>query len=319
MECVRRYQLAHPEAATEVMNWLAQAFNELCQPKTGSPATITKPDPPEIALVEIAPSTLPPRGETVADVPFRPIEPTDNPPLPPIMLEGTAEDPVLETARSPAARRGLVTKRAIYQRISTTRMLIRAWVQAGQYLADPGYKLRTKEEALDLARQLTIIRQQLQSFPTLVGQAGQPGYYVISLARQPRIVQTFQALSPSERDGLVHDWEAGLRFLAAHRLFLRHEIEDLRGQSWLRRLGRPVLAFFTDYPVVWLFLLGLLALNIAHPPLRADWPRQLVIIGAGLAVFLLYQAYRNWERWTSLQRRRRVREKLPTVIEAKKA
>ena len=33
MECVRRYQLAHPEEVTEVMNCLAQAFNDLCQPK----------------------------------------------------------------------------------------------------------------------------------------------------------------------------------------------------------------------------------------------------------------------------------------------
>jgi hypothetical protein len=278
------------------MNCLAQAFNQLCDAKP-RPAAVTQP-------IVIAPSVIPVRDDAQTDqAPIPAIEPADNPP--PVLPAPPPLDPARLEAASAAARRGLATKRAVFGRIAVTRKLIRAWAQMGQYLADPAARIRTKDEALDLARQLTIIRQQLQLFPPLIGQAGQPGYYVIALARQPRIVQTFQALSASERQRLGDDWEAALRFLAAHRLFLRDEIWALRRQTWLGRLGRTARAFFTDYPIVWLALIGLLALNIAHPPLRADWLRQLLVIAAALGGFLVYQTYRTWAQRASLQRRRR--------------
>ena len=120
-------------------------------------------------------------------------------------------------------------------------------------------------------------------------------------------MQTFQELSSSERERLRHDWGAGLEFLAAHKLYLRDEISTLRRQSWPSRLARATQEFFTDYPVVWLILLGLLALNIAHPPLRADWVRQLLILGGGVTAWVVFQTYREWVRRASLHRRRRKR------------
>jgi hypothetical protein len=211
-------------------------------------------------------------------------------------------DPALEAARCGPARRGLGTKRALYQRISRTRTLIRAWVQAGKYLADPRYRLSQKTEAIDLVRQLTIIRQQLKDFPPLLGQAGQPGYLVIALARQPEIVKTFQSISPRQRRSYVRDWEAGLTFLAAYRQFLREELWKLRRQGRVGRMLRLLRSMVTDYPILWLVLLGLVAANIASPTVQACWPYELIGFTGLLLVLVLYQ---DFARSRSLHRSRR--------------
>lgn len=237
--------------------------------------------------------------QTLDDIP---LPPTDEAVEPPPLPEEPA-DPALEAARSGPARRGLGTKKALYQRIARTRQLIRAWVQAGRYLGDVRYRLTQKPEAIDLVRQLTIIRQQLQDFPPLLGQAGQPGYLVIALARQPEIVKTYQSLTAQQRRAYVRDWQAGLTFLAAYRLFLREELSRLRRQSRFGRMGRAVRGFITDYPGLWLLALGVVAANIAFPPLRDYWPIELVLGGVLLASIIFY---RDVVRRQSLHRRRRV-------------
>jgi hypothetical protein len=211
-------------------------------------------------------------------------------------------DPALEVARSGAARRGLGTKRALYQRISRTRQLLRAWVQAGKYLGDVRYRLTEKSPAIDLVRQLTIIRQQLHDFPPLLGQAGQPGYLVIALARQPEIVKTYTALSPSQRKSYVRDWQAGLTLLAAYRLFLREELWNLRRQTRFGRMLRAVSGVFTDFPLLWLLLLALAAANIAYASLRDFWYVQVVVAAALVLMLVVYQ---NFTRRRSLHRSRR--------------
>ncbi|OAI45317.1 hypothetical protein AYO44_02630 [Planctomycetaceae bacterium SCGC AG-212-F19] len=213
-------------------------------------------------------------------------------------------DPALEAARSGPARRGLGTKRALYQRISRTRQLIRAWVQAGKYLGDARYRLGQKTEAIDLVRQLTIIRQQLKDYPPLLGQAGQPGYLVIALARQPEIVKTYQALDPALRKSYVRDWQVGLAFLAAYRQFLREELWKLRRQGRVGRLLRLTRSLITDAPGLWLFLLAMLAANIAFPTLREFLPWELA---AGALLVLLFVVFQNAQRERSLHRTRRRR------------
>jgi hypothetical protein len=211
-------------------------------------------------------------------------------------------DPALQAARSGPARRGLGTKRAIYQRISRTRKLIRAWVQSGKYLGEARFELKEKAEAIDLVRQLTIIRQQLRDFPPLLGQAGQPGYLVIALARQPEIVKTFQALSPSQRKSYVRDWQAGLTFLAAYRLYLREELWNLRRQTRVGRMLRALAGLFTDYPALWLGLFALLIANIAFRSWRAWWPVETIGVMVLLAGIVIY---RNLSRRQSFHRSRR--------------
>src|SRR5262249_42430798 len=109
--------------------------------------------------------------------------------------QAAPSDPMLEAAKmSPQARRGLGAKGALYHRIAPTRPLLAAWTEAGRYLSQPTQRLAQSSEAKEMITQLTRIRDLLRDFPPLLGGAGQPGYLVASLARQPLIVPTFQML-----------------------------------------------------------------------------------------------------------------------------
>src|SRR5438552_2311156 len=266
LERVRRYQLTNPEAATEAMNRLAQAFVCLTDAQAkraydsllfGPPAAPEPPPRPEAAprpngMPEpIAPAARPAdrqplaRGDTDTSTAYQPtlldLTPPDSPdildllpadeeeevdpellalveeevraeerraaalaaavpppepPAPPLpaVPEVPPEplDPFLEAARSSQlARRGLGTKRALYYRIARTRALLRVWDQVGKFLNDPSRRLKRPSEARQMLEQLASIRRLLENFPPLLGEAGQPGYLVIALARQQIIVPTF--------------------------------------------------------------------------------------------------------------------------------
>ncbi|MBY0528050.1 MAG: hypothetical protein K2R98_31930 [Gemmataceae bacterium] len=235
--------------------------------------------PADATPVEGSPAPTP---ASVQSAPITTSSPTAPPPPEPT-------DPVLEAARSPIARRGLSTKRALYYRISRTRQLLRAWVLVGNFVGNATAPLTKRADAVDMVRQLTNIRQLLQGFPPLLGQAGQPGYLVVALSRQQMILQTFLALLPSQREALVRDWQAGLTLLAAHRLFLREELRVLRRRSRIGRTLRALAAMVADHPIIWLFLTGLAALNLVYAPLLELWPFQL----AGLAALLLILGIRR--------------------------
>jgi hypothetical protein len=180
---------------------------------------------------------------------------------------------VINVARnSPAARRGLGTKRDFYNRLARTRRLLRAWQEAGKYLSSPRRRLTKPAEATDLIREMTQIRTGLEKFPPLLGAAGQPGYLVVSLARQQVVVPTYQTLLPSQRIKLAADWQLGLRLLAEHREFLRQELRLHRKRG---PLTRAVLATrsFLDKPGGILLLAALLALNLAiwKSYFHTDW------------------------------------------------
>ena len=184
---------------------------------------------------------------------------------PPPATELEAEDPVVELAAfSAPARRGLGSKLALYYRISPGASCCGPGFRSATTSATR-FQLTKKPDAIDLVRQLGTIRQLLQGFPPLLGQAGQPGYLVIALARQQMIVQTFLALLPSQREALVRDWQEGLKLLAAHRRFLRDELWALHRKGWIGRSFRVMRALVTDQPGLWLVLLALLAANLAYP------------------------------------------------------
>jgi hypothetical protein len=183
------------------------------------------------------------------------------PPAPP--LEPEPVDPLVRLARkSPRARQGIGTKRALYNRVARTRELLGAWEQVGKYIK-ARQRLTRRSEASDLVRQLSTIREVLKEFPPLLGEAGQPGYLVIALARQQTIVQTFQALLPSQREILARDWESGHTLLTAHRQFLRQELRALRKRSFLGRSFRAAEAAVDEHPGLVLLGLAVLALALA--------------------------------------------------------
>jgi hypothetical protein len=185
--------------------------------------------------------------------------------LPPAAPAPQAEkvDSIVAQASAADARRGLGTKRGLYARIARTRKLLWSWEQAGKYLAEPQRRVTRPAEATDLIRQLARIQALMRGFPPLLGEAGQPGYLVVALARQQTPVPTFQTLLPSQRETLAQHWHAGHKLLTAHRQFLRQEARSLRHRNGLVIAARAVRAFFREYPEYVLFALAVLALTIA--------------------------------------------------------
>ena len=291
LETVRRYQLTHPEQATEAMNRLAQAFVCLSDEESkraydatllarparrwvvvnpAGPARAALPEEtPEATQVDLNVTAAGPSQaevdtqiETPLPGPLPAVEPSPPPLAPPKSQDRV--DPVVEAARSSApARRGLGSKRALYRRLARTRQLLHAWEAAGEYMGNPQRRITRPSEALELIEELTTLRALLRGFPPLLGTAGQPGYLVIALARMQVIVPTFQTLLDSQREALARDWEAGQKLLIEHRDFLRQELRALRKRPLLCRAFRAVRSAITDQPGMVLLLLALLALNVA--------------------------------------------------------
>jgi curved DNA-binding protein CbpA len=303
LEAVRRYQLLHPELVTEAMNRLAQAYVCLtdpdarraydagrpgrpgangARPPAAEPAPVPATPVPVIALPAPVPAPEPPAPPAPVAVPAiaEPAPPTVEPEIPVVLPAIVADalpatpppappqsrpkaDPVLEASRSTAARRGLGTRRALYRRLAQTRRLMRAWERAGRYLANPKRRLSKPAEATELIGHLKAVREALEGFPALLGEAGQPGYSVVVLARQPVPVPIFQTLLPSQRETLAQHWKSGHQLLQAHRNYLRLEIQALRKRGRLGRALRAARHAITDQPGILLLLLALIALNIA--------------------------------------------------------
>ncbi len=314
LDTVRRYQMMHPEPATEAMNRLAQAFVCLTEPATkkmydaellGTPAPAEAPEPkpaefpPEnrdplawlysptglaAALAAHAAPAVPPPLPTAA--PRSPAVPPPLPSLPPppapadaptvAGASGTTSpvadasgsspaepvDPAVEAARSRPARRGLAGKRALYQRVAATRRLLAEWNEVGKYLSSPKRRLGRASEVKSLLAQLEEVRTLLRRFPPLLGEAGQPGYLILTLSDMAD-VPMFQSLSGQQREALSRDWKAALKLLTAHRDYLRQEIRARRRRTLGQRLGRRMRYLLSDEPGTVLILLALLALNVA--------------------------------------------------------
>ncbi|HKI35254.1 MAG TPA: hypothetical protein VKA46_25580 [Gemmataceae bacterium] len=253
-----------------------------------------RPEVPPVPEVQARPVALPvpPSAEPPPPVPV----PTETPPPgvgsePPVPLPAAVvealpaapppappqprpkADPVLEASRSGVARRGLGTRRAIYHRLAQTRRLMRAWERAGKYFGNPKRKLTRPAEATELINRLKAVREALEDFPPLLGEAGQPGYSVVVLARQQAPVPIFQTLLPGQRETLAQHWKGGRRLLQAHREFLREEIQSVRKRGRLSRALRAVrMVTINDHAVLvlWdvaltllLVLLALLAVVVA--------------------------------------------------------
>jgi hypothetical protein len=289
LDTVRRYQMTHPEAATEAMNRLAQAF--VCLTEAASKraydaellGTAARPnaaaagaaDPlawlytpglltpaPGPASAVLPPPLPPPLPQPAAEPAQTPAAEAPAPPAHPPPPPAEPVDPAVEAALSKRARRGLASKRALFHRIVRTRQLLRVWDQVGDLLASPRRRPARASQVTNLWRQLDQVRTLLEGFPPLLGEAGQPGYLILALD-EVGDTPMFQTLSPHQREALSRDWKAAHKLLTTHRDFLRQEIRAQRSRPFKDRLIRRLRAAVVDEPAAVLLLVALLAINIA--------------------------------------------------------
>ena len=297
LDAVRHYQMMHPEQATEAMNRLAQAYVCLTEPAskraydaalfgTAAPVAVAeapaaKPERPDPLAWLFGPATGVPRSLSATPPPLPrlpappPAQPQTLPPAPAPEAEEPVDPVVAAAQQSRMARRGLGTKRALYTRVVATRRLLRVWEQMGTYVESAKRRLSRSADGPALGRLLQEMRSLLRHFPRLLGAAGQPGYLVVTLARQDDATRSFQALDPGQRDALSRDWAAGRKLIAAHRDFLRQEVRALRRLTWKQRLLRAAYAAVADQPTTFFLLLLLVAVNIALWRAYSFWVWQL--------------------------------------------
>ncbi|HEV8060068.1 MAG TPA: hypothetical protein VGP68_09355 [Gemmataceae bacterium] len=273
MGIVRRYQLAHPDLATEAMNRLAQAM--ICLTDETARAAYLAESLPQIpslppektgaAALDGGPPAVDepsPPAEPVAPMPSEPLQRVAPPPVPSIPLELDA----------------VHTRRDLFFRIARTRQIQHLWDSVGTHLNDPRHRLSRPAEAADLIHHMQALPRLIQSFPSRLGQAGQPGYLVLALARQQLIVPTLQTLLPSQRLALARDWEAGKQYLIDQYGQLRSQSRALRHRSLWNHLVRLTRSLLNNHPGLVVLSISLLALNIAFPVFRQEWHRQLAVI-----------------------------------------
>jgi hypothetical protein len=242
------------EKGQTVLDWsAAPPPPRLSATPQSAPDWATSPPPPRLPGASTEPSG---NGSLHADAPTTAVA------VPPAAPEPPA-NPIefwAEAARSsPLARRGLGTRRALFRRMIITRRLLRAWERAGQYLNQPEWRLTRVREAKELVRLLRRVGDLLKEFPPFLGEVGQPGFWVASLARQEIIVPIFRALVHGQRQTLARDWRDGRVLLLAHRCFLHDECRALRRASVWGRGRRAIQFLFRDHPSLYVPV-GLLAL-----------------------------------------------------------
>jgi hypothetical protein len=190
------------------------------------------------------------------------------PPIPEMRAEGSASGSLAKykgfspgILRLLSCRRGLGTKRALYQRIRKTRRLLWAWDRAGKYLRKPKRMLKNAAEEKNLGRALAAIGEHLRGFPRFLGRPGQPGYRIAARARLAFAVDWVNGLNAEERELLAQDWAAGQTLLSSHRQFLRKEARAVRDlPRW--RLAFRVLAcdFSLELALLGAFLVVILTI-----------------------------------------------------------
>jgi hypothetical protein len=332
LDAVRRYQMMHPEPATEAMNRLAQAFVCLTEPTTkrhydttvlGLPVPVEPQPTTQTAVLEPPPVRAPSSGrstpfplpssdtqvivvsenDTVVPVPpvrrpapdtmtapavpetlppeavapsaqLSPAEPppleapppAEPPDLPPVRQPETPTapriDPAIELAGCEDARRGLGSRAAFLRRLRQVWRLLHLWQDLGKYLSLPRKRLPRPAEAGPLIELLTKLSAELEGFPPILGEAGQPGYHVVGLA-EDLDRPLFHTFDLELRKSLSRDWQSGWTLLTAHRDFLFSKLTRLRRRGWLHWAYRSANAFVNERPALILIGLAVAAISVA--------------------------------------------------------
>jgi hypothetical protein len=150
----------------------------------------------------------------------------------------------------------------LYRRIAHTRQLLRLWHQLGKYLKEAKTKL-SRQQAVEMYRLIETADEAMNEFP-LVGEAGQPGYLIITLSQIDRTTALAGLADERKRESLARDWAAVLTFLEAHRDFLREEVQKQRKDGFFGRWKRSIEGYLKDQPLaVFAILAGAAALFLA--------------------------------------------------------
>jgi hypothetical protein len=238
-------------------------------PVRGTPA-----EPPPVRVT-------PPLGILVATpvAPPPPVAPVAGPPSPTAGV-GSAPVAVVDAPRAlPAplsesqktrrlyltsiALHDLGTRRDLYERLLWFRRTLRAWDRAGKYLNKPKRRLTRSAEDAELARLLEALDEVVQEGPLPLGQPGQPGYWILTLAGEDPVVDRFKALDEGQRDVVANDWSAGRTLLREYRELLKRHVKDHRRLSRWQRLRRNLDALVHAHWVGLLLAIGLLGVLAA--------------------------------------------------------
>lgn len=181
----------------------------------------------------------------------------------PLAKPATAEEAATTARVSARARRGLWTRRHLYERIQQTRQLVRAWEQVGRYLLRSRRKSLTSGDLKELGRWLNRVDAILQDYPQFLGQPGQPGYRLAVIAGDEDPVSRYQELDEQQRGLLIKDWKLTYGLLRTHLRYLADEVGHHRRMFVLWRWLRPVLAFLDEHAFwVVLSLIGIVLLVV---------------------------------------------------------
>jgi hypothetical protein len=287
LELLRRYQLPHPDEATEGMNLLARALDTLTDPdarraydRSLGLRPVTKVEPSADAEFERmfeevppAPAEVPEPGPVDAinelpqlddefDVDDEPeiLAETTVQPLPEAILLPAVARPEAEPAKS---TRPKSPRRELYADLARVRRVLRLWERARPYLTDTERTFTRRTDTLALMGCLAELRPLLHTVSDLIASPKRPGNLVASLARQRMHFDTFRSLLPDQRDALARDFRAAHYRLAGYYDDLRDEVRRLTEKDWSRRVFWPVMHHVADHPEWIVFPFALAALGIA--------------------------------------------------------
>lgn len=302
LELLRRYQLPHPDEATEGMNLLARALDTLSDPDARKAydrslglKRVTKVEPAPVAaddddyfanlFADVPASEPEPAEPAPADEPALPDpiiqlpEVVDEPDIDddPELLDEPAVEPLPEAIilSVPAAvarleepiaakpTRPKSPRREIYADLARVRKVLRVFERARPYLTDTDRTLMRRTDTLALMGCLAELRPLLHTVADLIAAPKRPGNLVAALARQRLQFDTFRSLLPDQRDSLARDFRAAHYRLAGYYDDLRDEIRRLTEKDWSRRVLRPTLQYIGDHPEWLLVPVALLALVVA--------------------------------------------------------
>ena len=301
LELLRRYQLPHPDEATEGMNLLARALDTLTDPeerlkydaKLGlkAPARVEEPAPLVHDTLNTLFPGLPPLPSLTGRRPFvfdeEPILPEaillpeveyeaniddepeflDEPALPAaILLPVPPPIARLDDSKAREERRSLrpkSPKREVYADLARVRKVLRIWERARPLFGDVEQTFLRRTEMLALMSCLAELRPLLSTVPDLIATGRRPGAIVAALARQRLMFDTLRSLLPDQREALAKDFRGAHYRLAGYYDELRDEVSRMNQQTWMRSTGRPMLRYLANHPE-WLILpLGILALIVS--------------------------------------------------------
>jgi hypothetical protein len=290
LELLRRYQLPHPDEATEGMNLLARALDTLTDPDSRRAydrslglKAVTRVEPGADAEFERmfedvpqSPVEVPEPGsaDAINELPQLDDE-FDVDDEPEILGEAVVEPlpeaillPALPAVARPEAEPAQPTRpksprRELYAELARVRRVLRVWERARPYLTDTDRTFTRRTDTLALMGCLAELRPLLHTVSDLVAAPKRPGNLVASLARQRLHFDTFRSLLPDQRDALARDFRAAHYRLAGYYDDLREEVRRLTEKDWSRRVFRPVLRYLADHPETMILPFAVAALVLA--------------------------------------------------------